>query len=292
MHHKKLTLALIVLSLVLDVRQVFAAERNAPEIYRQALSAVPIDKETVEQLKKYDEISIEEGRKIVTANAATLKLLMEGSEVAQCDWKIAATGDPDLSFLSNMWGLLFLSDLQARVSASDGKVADAMKTLRGAIILARRVQQIPFPITRLLGEGTQGSALNNAAIYLPQADKDSIEALLAAVDAPVKLPSIDEVMSAVFQTSDYRAKPPTAEERIKIKNALQNMENTTRAYTEIFRAACAWRLKGEDAMKKIADPFGDGPFAVKKWEGGFELTSKLTIRGNPVSLTIGKEQGK
>jgi hypothetical protein len=69
-------------------------------------------------------------------------------------------------------------------------------------------------------------------------------------------------------------------------------DDTTRAYVEMFRAGIAWRLKGEEAMKKVTDPFGDGPFTVRRWVGGFELSSKLTVRGRPVSLTVGKEEGK
>jgi hypothetical protein len=55
-------------------------------------------------------------------------------------------------------------------------------------------------------------------------------------------------------------------------------------------AAVGIAREGEGALKdkRFADPFGEGaPFDYRKTDGGFELHSKLTHEGAPVSLTVG-----
>ena len=46
-------------------------------------------------------------------------------------------------------------------------------------------------------------------------------------------------------------------------------------------------LSGQGALAKHPDPFGQGPFEYKVLPQGFELRSKLTIDGKPVTLTVG-----
>jgi hypothetical protein len=57
----------------------------------------------------------------------------------------------------------------------------------------------------------------------------------------------------------------------------------------LFRAAVAVAQDGAGRLKDFKDPFGDGPFGYKAFDGGFELTSKLTYKGEPVSLVAGKK---
>ena len=49
---------------------------------------------------------------------------------------------------------------------------------------------------------------------------------------------------------------------------------------------------GPEALKDIKDPFGDGPFEHRALDKGFELQSKLTYEGKPVTLTIGQPATK
>jgi len=56
----------------------------------------------------------------------------------------------------------------------------------------------------------------------------------------------------------------------------------------LFKAAVAVARGGPAALKDVKDPFGDGPFAYKAADGGFELTSKLRFNGEPVSQAVGK----
>jgi len=54
-------------------------------------------------------------------------------------------------------------------------------------------------------------------------------------------------------------------------------------------AAIAVVEGGEEKLADIKDPFGDGPFAYRKLDPGFELSSKLTEDGKPVTLVIGQK---
>ena len=57
----------------------------------------------------------------------------------------------------------------------------------------------------------------------------------------------------------------------------------------LFRAAVAIVQGGPDKVKETKDPFGDGPFGYTARDNGFELTSKLTFKEQPVTLVVGKK---
>ena len=70
---------------------------------------------------------------------------------------------------------------------------------------------------------------------------------------------------------------------------VRNKDNHQRARMEMLLAAIAIAHDGPDAAKKTKDPFGDGPFEYKAFDGGFELKSKLLFEDKPVTLTVGKK---
>jgi hypothetical protein len=53
-------------------------------------------------------------------------------------------------------------------------------------------------------------------------------------------------------------------------------------------AGIAVAESGSDTLADIDDPYGDGPFAYREVEGGFELSSGLVHEGAPVSVRFGK----
>jgi hypothetical protein len=60
-----------------------------------------------------------------------------------------------------------------------------------------------------------------------------------------------------------------------------------RARLALLKAAVAVARDGQGALAKHPDPFGQGPFEYKALPQGFELRSKLTLDGQPISLTVG-----
>jgi hypothetical protein len=55
----------------------------------------------------------------------------------------------------------------------------------------------------------------------------------------------------------------------------------------LFKAALAVVQGGPDKLKDIQDPFGDGPFDYRPLGNGFELKSKLLVKDQPLTLTVG-----
>jgi hypothetical protein len=57
---------------------------------------------------------------------------------------------------------------------------------------------------------------------------------------------------------------------------------------QLLRAAIAVRLEGKEALAQFRDPFGDGPFEMTNFDGGFELRSKYPSTDNvPLMLRAG-----
>ena len=67
-------------------------------------------------------------------------------------------------------------------------------------------------------------------------------------------------------------------------------ERRNQTQMALFKAAIAVVQGGPDRLKDIKDPFGDGPFEYRALDKGFELKSKLLFKGQPVTLTVGKEK--
>lgn len=66
----------------------------------------------------------------------------------------------------------------------------------------------------------------------------------------------------------------------------RQQEERMMAMRAMLKAAVAYQAEGEEAFKRIADPFGKGPFIYRKVEGGFVLESKLLVNGKPVNLVV------
>lgn len=56
---------------------------------------------------------------------------------------------------------------------------------------------------------------------------------------------------------------------------------------EMLKVAITVLQTGPEAVNNSVDPFGTGPFTCRQTEGGFELVSALTVKGKPVTLSVG-----
>ena len=70
--------------------------------------------------------------------------------------------------------------------------------------------------------------------------------------------------------------------------AWKSQESKYEAMMAMLSAAIAMRLDGHDGFEKVRDPFGSGPFQYVASNGGYTLTSHLTIEGKPVSVRFGE----
>lgn len=64
---------------------------------------------------------------------------------------------------------------------------------------------------------------------------------------------------------------------------------TVQAKRALLQTATDILQQGDAAAAQSRDPFGKGPFGFTKTPAGFELTSKLQNRGQPVKLVVGRQ---
>jgi hypothetical protein len=112
-------------------------------------------------------------------------------------------------------------------------------------------------------------------------------------------PYYDELANLVaLPWSEFDAKYAEFAKRTKSENVLAGFfipaidrvvaaERRSEAQMALFKAALAVVEGGPDKLKDIKDPFGDGPFAYRALDKGFELKSKLLFKGQPVMLAVG-----
>jgi hypothetical protein len=72
-------------------------------------------------------------------------------------------------------------------------------------------------------------------------------------------------------------------------DSLLAKERRSQARMAMLLAAIAVAEGGPDQLKNIDDPFGDRPFEYRKLDTGFELKSQLKYEGQPVTLTVGRQ---
>ena len=150
------------------------------------------------------------------------------------------------------------------------------------------------------------------AIFLgpvEEKEKETNQKLLARIDSYAKARQLSHDLMPVYDELAKAFSLPFAEregrcqellERARKDNPLAVMllpamtktmgaENKYLARTALFQAALAVVQRGQEQLKTIADPFGNGPFEYKQLAQGFELISKLqSSDGKQVSYSVGK----
>jgi hypothetical protein len=113
------------------------------------------------------------------------------------------------------------------------------------------------------------------------------------------LPLYDELVKlSALPWQEFDARYPEFVKKAKSVNPLAEtfypnlskfLDSQRRHQTQsaLFEAALAIVQGGPDKLKDINDPFGDGPFQYRALDKGFELKSKLLVKGQPLTLTVG-----
>ena len=118
------------------------------------------------------------------------------------------------------------------------------------------------------------------------------------------LPLYDEMAKLVaLPKEQFDVQYPAFKDKAKTANPLAGVilpavdqlvakERRSQARLAMLIASVAVSTSGPDKLKEIKDPFGDGPFAYRPLDKGFELQSKLTFEGQPVTLRAGQSAKK
>jgi hypothetical protein len=85
-----------------------------------------------------------------------------------------------------------------------------------------------------------------------------------------------------------RAENPIAELLLPAMDKVIAAQRRTETRLASLLAGIAVAERGPTALAEIDDPFGDGPFAYREVEGGFELSSGLVHEGSPVTVRFGQ----
>jgi hypothetical protein len=127
---------------------------------------------------------------------------------------------------------------------------------------------------------------------------DSLEEVLKLLDEFQAV--YDELAQLVkLPAKEFDAKYPEFAQRAQAQNPIAELlvpamdkviatQRRTEVRLAMLLAGIAVAESGSDALADIDDPYGDGPFAYREVEGGFELSSGLVHEGAPVSVRFGK----
>jgi hypothetical protein len=140
-------------------------------------------------------------------------------------------------------------------------------------------------------EGGGSQDLVNAATTFEQAIK-MLEDLLPCYDELAKLTTLPwREFDAQYPefAKQVKAANPLASILISMDHAMASIRRN-HAQRELFKAALAVVQSGPDKLKGFQDPYGDGPFEYRALDQGFELKSKLLVKGQHFALTAGNRK--
>jgi hypothetical protein len=130
---------------------------------------------------------------------------------------------------------------------------------------------------------------------------------VASLDEVIRMvetvfPIYDELARlAALPYDQFAAQHPAFKQRVKAQqpvaalllpsiDELKSKEDRQQARMAMLLAGIAYVEGGQAKLDSIKDPFGSGPFELRKLDEGFELKSKLQAKGQPVTLVIGKRK--
>jgi hypothetical protein len=264
-----------------------AAERdNAADLYRDALQAVPIAPEDLATLQD-PKPSPEASRTLLAKGAKSLKLMHDAAAISKCDWDIDISGKSniDLAFLSPARPLWGLAELQVNSRMAEGKREEAAAILSDVLVMGRRVQGIGLVVPRLVGFALENGAIDLTAEHLPQFDAKSVRRLSETFEKLPLPPSLDDELAADKRTTGQDVNPESIP---PLKAGAQR--------TDVIRAMFVAVLKapqgGAESFRSTKDPIDGKPFGYRALSHGYQLSSTLLYKGEPVTLDVGKSEEK
>jgi hypothetical protein len=144
---------------------------NGALLYQTALSLIPEIKRKYPALddkvegwydSPLDKLPQDEVREIITRFKQPIRTLDLATRCERCTWEYS-TREEGLNSAMPVWGdmriLMRVLALKARLEMADGKVAEAIETLRISLSAARDLGNGPFIIQNLVGIGSAGRVL-------------------------------------------------------------------------------------------------------------------------------------
>ena len=147
----------------------------------------------------------------------------------------------------------------------------------------------------LTGSPTEGNDPGSEALKAVKSFDEAIKLTEGLIPMYDELAKLSELPPKEFDTrypefvKKAQAANPLARAVLPAVDKVAAAKRRAEARLALLKAAIAVVQNGSAALKDHKDPFGAGPFAYQATAGGFELTSKLIYKDQPVTLVVGKK---
>jgi len=302
---------------------------NAAVSYRQAFALMPRLSEAEQRIvRDFRTVPLNEaGAAIIQKSLPALNMLLRGAAAKGCDWSAEKQQGSQalMAHSSPARQLARLACLRAGYDLKEGKPQAAIDDLMAALTLGRHVGTDTPMICYLVRVAIESLVIDTTAAHLTTLDRTFLKALMerlervpaggslatmfkaekefAGENVPAGHPLLKDAVELYEELGGIADLPPGEfEKKVKtMRNPLLQVLGPAavrtsylgaeaRSKTAMLKAAIAVLLLGDEAIKYVKDPCGDGPFAYTKLKTGFRLQGKLMDRSKPVTLTVGPGQ--
>ena len=299
---------------------------NAAVSYRRAFALLPrLSKPEQRIVGNFKTASLNEAAAgIIQKSLPALNMLLRGAEAKGCDWSAEKQQGLQalMAHLSPAREITRLACLRARYHLKQGKPQAAIDDLMAALTLGRHVGTDTPMICYLVWIAIESAVIDTTAAHLTALDRTMLKALMERLE---RVPAGGSLVTMFKAEREYTAKttppghplykdavklyeelgeiadlpPGEFEKKVKtMRNPLLQSHGPSavrtsylgaeaRSKTAMLKAAIVVLLEGNEAIKSVKDPYGDGPFAYTKLTTGFRLQGKLMVKSKPVTLTVG-----
>jgi hypothetical protein len=186
--------------------------------------------------------------------------------------------------------------LQTLTPASLQQLQSSFETLPPNPPLPESLQKEQAVIIDLLFQAVAKGGNDPLYADLPKQPGEASKAVFACQDLyaeSVRIASLspDKAAQAMSPFKAKLASAPVICQKMTVADPshLAMAEAHHREDIALFEAAITVVQKGRAALQSTSDPVGGGPFGYREIRDGFELLSKLTDRGEAVTIQVGPE---
>jgi hypothetical protein len=189
---------------------------------------------------------------------------------------------PDLDVAASQHLTKRLNSLPRGGNFKDGLRAEKEVFIGGSIRLLKEKRVVPDKGLEALLRAAGG----------PKGPITLLEELGTFYDEVAKLPPLprDQFQQRVAELNQKQETNPFAKLVLPALDRVYEAGERTQAKRAMLQAAQEVVVGGREKLKTIRDPFGDGPLEYRALKQGFELTSKVTYKGQPVKLVVGRDK--
>ncbi len=220
----------------------------------------------------------------------TLKQLVAGFDAAPARAMVAGCIPTEKAFFHD-WLVAKIGQLQKDYRGEETKVMEGIRELVTGVDGGEEGQTGPGHLWEQVS-GAAGGTSQGVVKLLHEAEAFYTR---AATILALPRPQYEEQMR-LFGTEIRKSANPLVSQLFPAWEKCRTKEFTSLVGQEMVRAATEYKLHGEEGVKKVMDPSGDGPFTFERFvfggvERGFKLKSADNGRGVQEALIFVEKEG-